>query len=77
MKVTVDASVWVASQFAADVHHAAADRCLEVCLATAARLVVPEIVLLEVAAGVARLARDAGAGQAAARKLERFPRIVF
>lgn len=77
MKMTVDASVWVASQIAADVHHAEADRCLEMCLATGARLFVPEIVLLEVAAGVARLARDAGAGQVAARKLEHFPGIHF
>jgi predicted nucleic acid-binding protein len=77
MRLTVDASVWVASQIAADIHHTEADRCLEVCLATGARLVVPEIVLLEVAAGVARLARDAGAGQVAARKLERFPGIRF
>jgi len=77
MRLTVDASVWVASQLSSDAHHAQAARFIESCLASEIRVVVPELVLLEVAAAVARLTREAGPGQIAAKKLERFPSIQF
>jgi len=77
MRVTVDASVWVASQLSGDAHHAQATRFIESCLALRIIVIVPELVLLEVAAAVARLTQDAGPGQIAARKLERFPRVQF
>ena len=77
MKLVIDASVWVSAFIPADVHHAQADRLLERCLAAGARVIVPEIVLLEVAAGVARVRQEDGPGQIAAKKIERFPKISF
>ena len=77
MKLTIDASVWVSAFVSGDVHHAESDRLLEVCLAARAKIIVPEIVLLEVAAAVARIQQDAGQGQVAAKKVERFPGIRF
>jgi predicted nucleic acid-binding protein len=73
MKVTIDASVWVSAFVAGDVHHAESDLVLETCLASRARVIVPEIVLLEVAAGVARVLQHDGQGQIAAKKVEQFP----
>jgi predicted nucleic acid-binding protein len=75
MKFTVDASVWVSFHIQTDVNHADARRFLTSVLALRGKIVVPEIVLLEVAAGVARLTRDAGAGQVAAKKVERFLKL--
>jgi len=75
MKLVIDASVWVSAFVASDVHHAQADQLLETCLALRAKVIVPEIVLLEVAAGVARFLRHDGTGQVAAKKVERFPGI--
>ena len=77
MKLTIDASVWVSAFVAADVNHAPSDQVLETCLALRARVIVPEIVLLEVAAGVARILQHDGQGQVAAKKVERFPSIKF
>ena len=53
MKLVIDASVWVSAFTTGDVHHAQSDQMLEACLTLRAKVVVPEIVLLEVAAGVA------------------------
>ena len=77
MKLVIDASVWVAAFVRSDVHHAQADQLLEKCLASRINVIVPEIVLLEVAAGVARLWQDEGPGQIAAKRIERFPKIKF
>jgi predicted nucleic acid-binding protein len=77
MKLTIDASVWVSAFVAGDVHHEQSDQLLEACLATKTRVIVPEIVLLEVAAGVARVLQHDGQGQVAAKKIERFPGIKF
>ncbi len=75
MKLVIDASVWVSAFVAGDVHHAQADQLLETCLAARTKVIVPEIVLLEVAAGVARILRHDGTGQVAAKKVEQFPGI--
>lgn len=77
MRIVIDASVWVASQILTDINYSDADQLLNICLDQKAGIVVPEIVLLEVAAAVARLTRNPGAGQIAAKKIERFPRISF
>ncbi len=77
MKLTIDASVWVSAFIAGDLHHAQADQVLETCLALSAKVLVPEIVLLEVAAGVSRVLQQAGPGQVAAKRVERFPGIKF
>jgi len=77
MKLTIDASVWVSAFVAGDVHHPQSDQLLEFCLASRAKVIVPEIVLLEVAAGVARVLQHDGQGQVAAKKIERFPGIKF
>jgi predicted nucleic acid-binding protein len=77
MKLTIDASVWVSAFIAGDVHHGQSDQLLESCLALRARVIVPEIVLLETAAGVARVLQHDGQGQVAAKKIERFPGIKF
>lgn len=77
MKLTIDASVWVSAFVAGDVHHAQSDQLLESCLALRARVIVPEIVLLEVAAAVARVLQHDGQGQVAAKRVERFPGIKF
>ena len=73
MKLTIDASVWVSAFVASDVHHEQSDQVLETCLALRAKVFVPEIVLLEVAAGVARILQHDGQGQIAAKRVERFP----
>ena len=77
MKLTIDASVWVSAFVTGDVHHAQSDQLLESCLALRARVIVPEIVLLEVAAAVARVLQHDGQGQVAAKRVERFPGIKF
>jgi predicted nucleic acid-binding protein len=77
MKIVIDASVWVSAFLPSDVHYSQADHLLETCLASRVRVIVPEIVLLEVAAGVARIRQHEGPGQIAAKKIERFPKIKF
>ena len=72
MRLTVDASVWVAFHIQVDINHLEAEDFLTKVLALRAKVIVPEIVLVEVAAGVARLTRNEGAGQVAAKKVERF-----
>jgi predicted nucleic acid-binding protein len=67
----------VSAFIAGDVHHAQSDQLLESGLALRARVIVPEIVLLEVAAGVARVLQHDGQGQVAAKKIEHFPGIKF
>ena len=73
MKLTIDASVWVSAFVPGDLHHVQSDQVLEICLVTRAKVIVPEIVRLEVAAGVARILQHDGQGQVAAKKVERFP----
>lgn len=75
MNVVIDASVWVSAFVATDVHNAQSDALLEACLAARAKVIVPEIVLLEIAAGVARVLQHDGRGQIAAKRVERFPGI--
>ncbi len=77
MRLTIDASVWVSAFLPGDIHHVQCDQLLEACLAARNQVIVPEIVLLEVAAGVARVLRQDGQGQVAAKKVERFPGIKF
>ena len=77
MKLTIDASVWVSAFVPGDLHHVQSDQVLEICLVTRAKVIVPEIVRLEVAAGVARILQHDGQGQVAAKKVERFPGIKF
>ncbi len=72
MKLTIDASVRVSAFIAADVHHAQSDQVLEMCLALRIKVIV-----LEVAAGVARVLQQDGQGQVAAKKIDRFPGIKF
>jgi len=75
MKLTIDASVWVSAFVAGDVNHAQSDQLLEFSLVSRAKVIVPEIVLLEVAAAAARVLQHDGLGQVAGKKVERFPGI--
>ena len=73
----VNASVWVSLLAADDVNHAASVQWFERQIAQGTPLAAPSLVLVEVAAAMARRTGDSTAGDAAARRLRRMPELVL
>lgn len=71
----VDANVWVSSFISQDVHHSISLRWLEQCMAREDELVVPTLVLAEVAGAVARRTGVTQLGRQAARQIGCVPKL--
>jgi predicted nucleic acid-binding protein len=75
--VIVDASVWVSSQVAADVHHSESRRWLVDEVHRGASFVLPTLTLPEVAGAIARRTGVPHLGQQAAEMITRTPGVRF
>lgn len=71
--MVVDASVWVSSLVAQDVHHAGSRQWLDDKLRAGTPLMVPTLALAEVAGAIARRTGAAALGRQASRWILRFP----
>jgi len=74
---TVDASVFLNAFNPAEAGHADSNRLLALLQAQAVPIIVPALVLPEVAATISRVRGDADLARAFARQLERFPNLML
>jgi predicted nucleic acid-binding protein len=73
--IAVDASVWISCLLPQDVNHAISRRWIAARVVELEPMVVPNLVLVEVAAGVARRTERPLLGRQAVRALLRVPRL--
>ncbi len=77
MKVTIDASVFVADQIESETGHLSASTFLEYVVKRGVTLYTPVIAIAEVGTAIARFTRSTGLGECGMKKLYIFKRLNF